>query len=342
MSWVSRQLAMHRFESRHDWQVDVQSSEMRDEISLSFYLNPGDENLASEGLGRRIDDALVESIYAYTRSLRRGSMSFDEYKSRMGKIEEGMKGDLDCQAFAVTLRRRDLRPASATYLDLVKRHALYGGKRRPSYEQGRDFALVLLDHLRKSASWRIDWDRDRVAECLADGWLDNPDPVVLQRLIDDSGDSPLTWDVLDVSCVKGVLTDVDLPKELLNWYVRATNGNPARPDWRPNPSNRLRRLGHILRDNEFRHTVHLLALVGMKEIDGCYAVADALGFARSTVRRIYKLPLSEFRDLSEHALERLDPNFCLTPFEIWLRLGPHFNSMTRKLVSRGNTPSPKE
>ena len=114
MSWVSRQLAMHRFESRHDWQVDVQSSEMRDEISLSFYLNPGDENLASEGLGRRIDDALVESIYAYTRSLRRGSMSFDEYKSRMGKIEEGMKGDLDCQAFAVTLRRRDLRPASAT------------------------------------------------------------------------------------------------------------------------------------------------------------------------------------------------------------------------------------
>ena len=145
-----------------------------------------------------------------------------------------------------------------------------------------------------------------------------------------------------MSCVKGVLTDVDLPKELLNWYVRATNGNPARPDWRPNPSNRLRRLGHILRDNEFRHTVHLLALVGMKEIDGCYAVADALGFARSTVRRIYKLPLSEFRDLSEHALERLDPNFCLTPFEIWLRLGPRFNSMTRKLVSRGNTPSPKE
>ena len=342
MTWVSRQLAMHRFESRKGWQVEVESSEMRLEIDLKYYLDPGDRKLAPEELGRRIDDSLVEYVHTDVLRLTTGSISIEEFNSRMGKIEEGMKGDLDYQAFAVTLQKRDLRPASATYLDLVKRHALYGGKRRPSHEQGRDFALVLLDHLRKPASWKIDWDRERVTECLADGWLDNPDPVVLQRLIDNSGDSPLTWDVLDVSCVKGVFTDVDLPKELLNWYVLATNGLPTRPDWRPAPSNRLRRLGYILRDNEFRHTVDLLALVGMEEIDGCYAVADALGIARPTVRRIYKQPLSEFRDLSEHAIERLDPYFCLTPFEIWLRLGPRFNSMTRKLASPGNIPSPKE
>ena len=340
MTWVSSQLAMHRFGSQEGWQVDVESSEMRDEIGLSFYLNPGDEKLASEGLGRRIDDALVESIYVYTRSLRRGSMSFDEYKSRMGKIEEGMKWDVPYQAFADTLHSRNLRPASETYLGLARQHALYGGKRRPSYEQGRDFALDLLDHLREPKSWKIDWDRESVTECLADEYLENPDPVVLQRLIDNSGESPLAWDMLHLSCVKGVFTDVDLPKELLNWYVRANNGLPTRADWRPNPSNRLRRPGFILRDNEFRHTVHLLALVGMKEIDGCYAVAGALGFARTTVRRIYKQPLSEFRDLSEHAIERLDPYFCLSPREIWPRLQPYLYHTATNGPLQALSPSP--
>ena len=333
---------MHRFESRHHWQVEVEPSEMRVEIDLKYRLDPGDENLAPEELGRRIDDALVESIYMYTQRLRTGGMSIAEYKWSMGRIVEGMKGDLDYQAFAVTLQKRNLRPASVTYLNLVTRHARYGGKQRPSYEQGRNFALVLLDHLMEDDSWKIDWDRESVTECLADGYLDNPDPVVLQRLIENSGKSPLAWNMLEFKCVEGVFAGEDLPKKHLVWYVRATNGHPTRPDWRPNPPNRLRRLGHILRDNEFRHTVDLLALVGMDEIDGCYSVADALGLARPTVRRIYRQPLSEFRDLAEHAIERLDPYFCLTPFEVWLRLGPRFNSMTRKLVPPDNIPIPKQ
>ena len=169
----------------------------------------------------------------------------------MGKIAKGKKWDPDYQAFADTLHRRNLRPASETYLELARRDALYGGKRRPYWELGRDFAIVHMDHIRKDDSWEVDWDTESVTECLADLYLDDPDPVVLQRLIDNSGESPLAWDMLHFKCVKGVFAGVDPPIRLLTWYVKATNGYPKRPDWRPGPPNRHRTLGRILRTMRF-------------------------------------------------------------------------------------------
>ena len=53
---MSRLLKSYRFTSRQNCQVDFESSEMRGEIGLSKYLDPGDENLAPEELGTRIDD----------------------------------------------------------------------------------------------------------------------------------------------------------------------------------------------------------------------------------------------------------------------------------------------
>ncbi len=332
---------MHRFGRKQDWHVDIESSEMRDEIDLSFYLDPGDENLDSVELGKRIDDALVESIYAYTLSLRRGSTSPHEYQLSMDRIEEGMKADREYRDFAMTLHKRDLRPASATYLDLVSQHFLHGEKRCPSNKQGRDFALVMLDHLSEPASWEADWDRETVVEILADAWLDSRDPIELEKLIVNSYVSWLAWDILYLNSREVRITLVDLPKEHHVWYVEATDGQLKRPEERPVPKRRPLKLGYILRNNEIRHTVHLLALVGMEEIDGCYAVAYALSLSRPTVRRIYRQPLSEIRDLAEHAIERLDPKFCLTPFQFWLRIGPRFNSVARKLSPPDNTRDPK-
>ena len=327
MTWKRRQLANYRSWGLPDWHVGVKSSEMRDEISLRYYLDPEDENLAPEKLGRRIDDCVVEYIHTYILRLTTGDISFEEFKTRMGKIKKGLKWDMPYQAFADTLHRRILRPASETYLGLASQHFLNGGKRRPSNEQGRDFALVLLDHLSAPDRWEVDWDREIVVEILADAWLDSRDPGELQSLILNSRESTLAWDVLYLNSREVTITRVDLPKEHLNWYVEATNGYPNRPDERPALPNRPRKLGYILRDNEIRHTVDLLALVGMKEIDGCSAVADALPLGRTRVRQIYKQPHSTNRDLVEHAIERLDPSFCLSPFEIWIRIRPRFFRM---------------
>ena len=339
--FMSRLVASLGFMSRQDWQVDVESSEMRDEIGLRDYLDPGDKNLAPEELGTRIDDCLVHYIENYTGCLTTEDISVEEFELAMGKIEKGKKWDRDYHAFADTLHRRNLRPASETYLELARRDAGYGGIRRPYWELGRDFALVHMDYIRKDDTWVVDWDRERVTKCLADVYLDDPDPVVLQRLIDNSIESPLAWDILRSGIRKAASAGVNPPNRLFTWYVDATNGYPKRPDWRPGPPNRHRTLGRVLRDNEIRHTVDLLTMVGMEEIDGRFAVAEALHLSRDRIREIYKESNSEMPDLAAHAIERLDPSFCLSPREIWPRLRPYFVPITGNQPLPGIIPWPK-
>ena len=342
MSWIRRHLASDRFWRKPDWQVNVKSSELRYEIGLVYYLDPGEENPTSEELGRRIDDCLVEYVHTDLLRLTTGSIDFQEFNSRMGKIEEGMKWDPDYQAFADTLHCRNLRPASQTYLGMAMQYVLYGGKRRPAYVQGRYFAQVLLDHLREPDSWEVDWCRSSVVDRLADAWLDSRDPDELQRLFFNSRESTLAWDILDSNSREVVVAGVDLPKEHLIWFVGAMNGYPNRPDKRPNLPNRPRKLGYMLRNNEIRHTVDLLTLVGMEGIDGRSAVADVLPIGMARVRQICKQPRWEILNLAEHAIERLDPSFCLSPIEMWNRLWPCFFQLIRKEPLPTLSPRPKE
>ena len=104
---------------------------MRDEIALSDYLDPGDENLNPEELGRRIDDCLVHHIEVYTGCLIDGAYSIEEFNLVMDKIQEGMKEDSDYQAFAASLQETE-SPTRQRDLPRVGQaiHALYGGKRR--------------------------------------------------------------------------------------------------------------------------------------------------------------------------------------------------------------------
>ena len=108
-NWFIRQLLnRYKFTSRQDWRVDFESSEMRDEIGLSKYLDPGDENLAPEELGRRIDDCLVDYIENYHGCLTAAGISPEEYELVMGKIDYGMTEDQAYQAYAKSLQRRNL------------------------------------------------------------------------------------------------------------------------------------------------------------------------------------------------------------------------------------------
>ena len=310
MTWQGRGLAIWRFYDQHEKKVDVESSEMRKVVGLGWYLRTGDERMAAEELGRRIDDCLVESISAQLLDLKKGYISTEEFKSRMRKIEEGMKEDPDLKAFAVTLQRpTELPLASEAYLDLARRHALLDGKPPPSLEEGRRFALVLLDDVMIEEKWEFDWDRPNLTGRMADGWLDRRDPSELQRLIHDSPKSPVSWDVLKTICQKLNGRGEEYPPlELLLWYFRATNGHPERPDEGPAPRHRPRKLGYKLRNNEIRHTVELLAQVGMTKNYGHCAVAEAFHLSEITISRICQEPYSTFEEFEEDSMNRVEPS----------------------------------
>ena len=310
MTWKGRKLAVWRFFDQYEKKVDVESSEMRKAIGLGWYVRTGDERMAAEELGRCIDDCLVEIIGAHLMFLRIGYFSIEEFKSRMHKFEKGMKEDPDLKAFAATLQRPEELPlASETYLDLARRHALFDGKPPPSSEEGRRFALVLLDDVMIEEKWELDWDRPNLTGRMADGWLDSRDPSELRRLIHDSPKSPVSWDVLKLICQELAGRREEYPPlELLLWYFLATQGHPERPDEGSAPSHRPRKLGYKIRNNEIRNTVDLLAQVGMTKTDGHCAVAEAFHLSEITISRICQEPYSTLEEFEEDASNRVEPS----------------------------------
>ena len=277
--------------------VDVESTEMREEIGLRYYLEAGGEHLAPEELGRRIDDCLVEYINTYLMSLMLGDIGTEEFKSKMRKIEEGMREDEALRAFAVAIRREaEAPPASETYLNLARPYALYG-RNPPAYsEECSLFARVLLDEVMpermKEAKWDMDWDRRIHIRVGADHWLRNRHPHVLRTLIRDSAKSPVAWDTLKLIC-----------------HSLAGRGEEERPDEGPAPRHRPQKLGYKLRNNEIRHTVRLLAQVGIPTTAGCHAVAEAFYFSQRTILEIFRQPISTIADLADVARKRLEPSF---------------------------------
>ena len=311
MSWLRREFAIWRLIVQHKKKVDVESSEMRKAVGLGWYLTPGEERMAAEELGGRIDDCLVEAISDQLLNLKEGAISIEEFNSRMRRFEEGMKEDTDLKAFAVTFQRPTVLPlASETYLDLARRHALSDGKPPPSPEEGRRFALVLLDVFMTEGFGEWDWGRPNVTDHLADGWLDSRDLAELHKLIHDSEKSPVSWDVLKRICQElAGRGEEDPPRELLQWYFGATHGHPERPDEGSAPSHRPQKLGYKLRNNEIRYTVDLLAQVGMTKNHGHCAVAEAFHFSEIRISRICQEPYFTFKEFEEDAMRRLEPSY---------------------------------
>ena len=323
MSWAGRVTAIDRSQTEPDRQVDVESSEMREELGLRYYLEPEDERKDAEGLGRRIDDCLVDYISMRLQSLkdkkgriRKGRIRIAEFRSRMRMIEEGMKEDPDLQAFAVTLQRRgELRPASETYLELARRHVLSEGKRLPSFKEGRRFAFVQLNEIMKEDAWETDWKREEFIEGLAVRRLNSHDPGAIQELIHASDKSSVAWDTLQLICRKLADRGERPPDALLIWSFMANHGHPERPDEGSAPRHRPTKLGYTARNNEIRYTVDLLALVGMPKPDGRSAVAEAFYVGPRTIQEICRKPYSTLDEYVKDARKRIEPAYHALLYE---------------------------
>ena len=308
MSWEGMLLLMWRGPRQRNEKAEVALGKLREVVFLKWYMRPGDEKLAPEEFGRRIDDGLVESIRTLL-PIKHGDSGIEEFKSRVRQIEEGMRENMALKAFAATLRENSKGPlASKTYLQLARRHALYGGKPPPSSEQGRRFASVLLAPFMEESSWEFDWNSRIFTEISALDWLGSRDPHRLRELIRNSEVSPVAWDALQLICQELAGGDEEeIPCELLWWSFGAAHGHAKRPDEVPAPTHRPRKPGYKLRNNELRHTVALLVQVGMPKSDACCAVAKAVHFSTSTILRICREPNSSIEELASDAMNRMEP-----------------------------------
>ena len=288
--------------------MPIESSELREAIGLGWILRPGDERMAPEELGRRIDDCLVEWISLQHHYLDNGYISLESFKWSLRRIEEDVIGDADLRAFAATLERRSgLPPASETYLELTKREILYGGKPCPSFKEGFRFASVLLADFTDEENWQFDWDGRIFTRLLVARWMYSRDRRKLRRILDYSRRSPTVWDAVQQICKELERGGQDVPPELLRWSFGATYGSWKRPDVGSAPSNRPRKLGYMLRDNEIRHTVDLLSQVGMPKKAGREVVEEILILKESRIQQICREPYWTYFELQDHAMKRLDP-----------------------------------
>ena len=327
MSWGGQLLVVWGILLRRDEQAEVELGKLGEVVSLRMYMRPGDEKLAPEKLGRRIDDGLVEYIGNSLMNLEEEGINTEELESKMCLVDEGMRENMALKSFKATLRESDGIPiASETYLELAKRHVLYGRKPSAYSEEGRRFARVVLAPFMEPAFWETDWDTQSFARNRAAAWLDSPDPGKLQKLIHDSKENPVAWDTLQLICqavAKELADRAEVSShELLEWSFRANHGHLERPEEGPSPRHRPVKLGFKLRNNEIRHTVRLLTLVGMPETDCYSAVAEAFGFASSTIQGICQGPFWTISDLTEDARKRVDPSFHPSLHEAWFQLRP--------------------
>ncbi len=314
MSWINRQelLMKASMGPRHQTQVDLGNlGKIR---FLEVYMNPGDELLAPEKLGRRIDDGLVESIWFELLRLEGDATRTEAFESTMDTIEKGITVHPALFAFKMSLweeKEGEVLPPSAQYLDLARRHVRYGATRAPSAEEGRQIACVLLAPFRKKALWETDWDRKSLVSLWTDSWLGSRDLPVLRYYIQASERSPVAWDTLKAICQQLVAKgEEDFPPELLAWNLWVNHGARQRPADVKAESHRPRgKLGYTLRNNEIRHMADLLAQVGMQEADRYKAVAKGIGLEPLTVSRICRKPDTTIFDLKEKAMKRIEPSF---------------------------------
>ena len=289
-------------------------SEMRKEIGLRWDIQPGNEQMGIEELGAHVDDCLVEYISEHLLDLKEEEIGIEEFKASMNKIEEGMRDDPALKAFTVTLwRNAELPPASTTYLYLARRRALYGGKPRPSFDEGSQFASVQLAGDMDPDRWESDITIQRISRDIADRWLSSRDSDQLKDLVRGSEEYPFQWDALKLICKE--LADggeEDLPYALLKWRFDATYEGLERPKDRSAPSNRRKKWGFKLRNEHIRHTVELLSQVGMPGTggvdSGCYVVASAMNLSEAYIENLCmtpaQTPAQTFADFIEDCLDR--------------------------------------
>ena len=158
------------------------------------------------------------------------------------------------------------------------------------------------------AKWKHDWERQLFIRDGADDWLRKGDDYGLWKLIRASEKSAIAWDILELICQNWVYRgEEEPPVSLLKWSFDA-RGCLKRPDEDPMPRHRHPRVGYKLRNNEIRHTVELLVLVGMSKTAACEAVEEAFwdsedDLSESRIRQICQEPYWTIAELDDDVRE---------------------------------------
>ena len=176
MSRLSRESVFRSLLTGAEVHMPFESSELREAIGLGWILRPGDERMAPEELGRRIDDCLVESIGLGHHYLDNKYISLEDFEVSMRWIEERTIEDAELRAYAAELERRwGLPPASETYLELAKRKALHGGRPARFFEESLRLARVLLADYINDDNWEFDWDGETYTRLAVATYMEDHD-----------------------------------------------------------------------------------------------------------------------------------------------------------------------
>ena len=315
MSWVLRELAFGRDKPYEH--ASVESSELRDEIGLRWFLGAGDGQLSPKGLGAIIDDCLVEYISDLLLRFKHGKTDIEEFERKMCFLEEGMRDDPDLGAYAETIPVDpiwgNLKPTSETFLELARQHAVYGVRLPVAEEEAAAcrFASAIPDRVMKKDWGKYDWDIQGYSRFCASKWLSDRNPHEILIYIYQSPWNPAAWDTLKLICEyaakHGMGEILRLPDTILRWYLGANYGHPKRPGMARGPRNRRQAHGYKIRNNEIHHAVDLLGQAGVPIRTACYAVEQATHFAERYVRRICLKPYWTLEDI------RLDIERRFTP-----------------------------
>ena len=285
----------------------VENSELREAIGLRHVLWPGYNCTLPAKLGMRIDDCLVEFISYQLWYVESGAISVEYFKWLVRWIEERVEEDAALRVFEAILEKFKGPPlASKTFLKLVKRKVLHTGRSRPSFDEGRQLADVLLAEYARKENVEMDWIPEIYIRLAVDTYMDNRDPHKLLGRVADSEWSPTEWEVLIQICNEFAARGEDPVEEVLKWSFGANHGSLKRPDGRPAPRNRPRKMGYMYRDNEIRHTVRLLSHVGMPKQDAHEVVGEVVSLTPSRIQQICGEPSWSILDIKELALKSLD------------------------------------
>lgn len=285
---------------------DIETSELRKDIGLKWYLGYEDEDLTSFQLGEHIDDCLLEAISDALRQYELGLVGVEDLHQAFLLLEEGMQEDPDLKAYAeglpVVEKDPNIRPASEIFLEWARRHAVDGEEPPEDPDEACKLASAILVRVKYGGWAGYDWDIKEYSQFCADVWRHERDPYEIRLLIFWSQWNAADWDTLVKICEDtardGIEAISQLPPILLQWFLAATFKNIKRPTVPRAPRGPRKTHGTQRRNIEIRHTVNLLGQVNVSPPDAHFAVGKALGLEEDTVRNICGNPdwtLEDFR-----------------------------------------------
>ena len=320
MSWTGDALRNLELGTFRDWKDDEAVLDalggLAKVLYIRQYIGPDAAILASDELGRRIDDGLVEYLYLNLRYLRLRTGNVEDSQSFMSGIDRCRRESPALIAYRESqLRDKGLPLASDLYYDLAKRQIEQRSiprarrrKRRPLTEGGRQFVRVKLDPFMDSSVGDIDWNIHAVTRRRADAYFRDPSARKLLRLIYFSKWSPVDYDTLKKISWKCKVTGQEPHPLLLHWDSQRAEGLLRRPDEAPVPRHRRGTLGNKLRNNEIKHIVDLLYEVGFFKKHVHRVVYVHFHFAPESISDIGGDPYVTVDELREDAMKRMEPD----------------------------------